>query len=414
MQELELLSAIRSTWIQKATLKLSRGLVMRADLQFEVERFFDLLMQTLETGDPVWLDSLIQMWASSLTLSDLESHSSELLPFFNILTTTTFEACFETLDPLAAYQLFQILLPNLMYAVEKAINLELEVRMTYAADQLTQMRDSLERLDRSKSDFIAVAAHELRTPLTLVEGYTSMLAEKLPEKIDESHDGRMMIEGIQGGAIRLRTIIEDMIDVSLLDNNLLSLNFQPLWLNQILSLLKNEIESNILERRQKLIIEDNESFSEMTYGDSERMLQVFRNVANNAIKYTPDGGRIEIKGRSLPGFIDVTITDTGIGIDPDDQISIFHKFTRLGNAAFHSSGKTKFKGGGPGLGLHIAKGIIEAHGGAIWADSPGYDEKKCPGSTFHLLIPMRKEAPDDKTSKLLSNLTQSPISHEDK
>lgn len=414
MQELELLSSIRPVWLQKTTQKLARGLGLRADLQFELERFFDLLTQTLETGDPVWLDSLIQMWASSLTLTDLESRSSELLPFFDILISTTYEACFEALEPALANQLFQILLPNLIYATEKANNLELEVRMTNAADQLTQLRDSMERLDRSKSDFIAVAAHELRTPLTLVEGYTSMLAEKLPEDNTADNDGQMLIQGIQGGTFRLRTIIEDMIDVSLLDNNLLSLNFQPMWLNQIFSLLKNEIEADIRDRHQKFIIEENESFSEMTYGDSERMLQVFRNVVKNAIKYTPDGGRIEINGRKLPGFIDVTITDSGIGIDPDDQIEIFQKFSRLGDAALHSSGKTKFKGGGPGLGLHIAKGIIEAHGGAIWADSHGYDEKKCPGSVFHILIPMRKEAPDDKTTRLLSNLTQSSISHEDR
>ncbi|HWQ46702.1 MAG TPA: HAMP domain-containing sensor histidine kinase [Longilinea sp.] len=413
MQEFDLLSSIRTTWLQNATQKLGRGLGMRADLQFELERFFDLLSQTLETGDPSWLDSLIQMWASSLTQTDLESHTSELLPFFDILTATTFEACFESLEPTSAYQLYRVLLPFLIYAAEKANSLELEVRMTYASDQLTQVRDSLERLDRSKSDFIAVAAHELRTPLTLVEGYTSMLAERLPVGGDSESDRQMLIQGIQGGADRLRTIIEDMIDVSLLDNNLLSLNFQPLWLNQIFTMLRTEIELDLKERHQVFKVEENPSFSEMTYGDSERMLQVFRNVVKNAIKYTPDGGRIEISGRILPGFIDVTISDTGIGINPDDQILIFNKFTRLGNTALHSSGKTKFKGGGPGLGLHIAKGIIEAHGGAIWADSNGYDEKKCPGSTFHILIPMRKEAPDDKTAKLFASLTQSQITHED-
>ena len=111
-------------------------------------------------------------------------------------------------------------------------------------------------------------------------------------------------------------------------------------------------------------------------------------MLTNAIKYTPDGGKISLDGRKLPGFIEVVIRDTGIGIDPEDQSIIFEKFTRLGNISLHSSGKTKFKGGGPGLGLHIAKGIIEAHGGAIWVESPGYDEETFPGSTFHILLPM--------------------------
>jgi signal transduction histidine kinase len=72
----------------------------------------------------------------------------------------------------------------------------------------------------------------------------------------------------------------------------------------------------------------------------------------------------------------------------------------LGNVSLHSTGKTKFKGGGPGLGLPITKGVIEAHGGAIWVESEGYDEERCPGSVFHILLPIRKSPPDDKASKL--------------
>ena len=86
------------------------------------------------------------------------------------------------------------------------------------------------------------------------------------------------------------------------------------------------------------------------------------------------------------------------------MIHIFEKFGRLGNVSLHSSGKIKFKGGGPGLGLSIAKGIIEAHGGAIWVESPGYDEKACPGSTFHILLPIRRKPPDEKIAKLYEPL----------
>jgi signal transduction histidine kinase len=127
-------------------------------------------------------------------------------------------------------------------------------------------------------------------------------------------------------------------------------------------------------------------------------------VINNAIKFTPDGGSITIDGRSLPGFIEVIVTDNGIGISPENQTVIFEKFGQLGRVDLHSSGKTKFKGGGPGLGLPIARGILETHGGSIWVESEGFDEKKCPGSTFHILIPSRTESSDPKMAKLFDTL----------
>ena len=133
-------------------------------------------------------------------------------------------------------------------------------------------------------------------------------------------------------------------------------------------------------------------------------MQALRNVINNAIKYTPDGGTITINGRKLPGFIEVIISDTGIGISPENQAVIFEKFGQLGRVELHSSGKTKFKGGGPGLGLPIARGILEAHGGSIWVESKGYDEFRCPGSTFHILLPARTESPDPKMAKLFDTL----------
>ena len=116
----------------------------------------------------------------------------------------------------------------------------------------------------------------------------------------------------------------------------------------------------------------------------------------NAIKYTPDGGKISISGyfvekgddRYPPGGVEIIVSDTGIGIDPRFKDLIFTKFYQTGELALHSSGKTKFKGGGPGLGLAIVRGIIQAHGGRVWADSPGYDEEKNPGSHFHVILPV--------------------------
>jgi len=124
--------------------------------------------------------------------------------------------------------------------------------------------------------------------------------------------------------------------------------------------------------------------------------QVFVNIIGNAIKYTPDSGRIDISGQLLSSqetgsadFAEITVKDTGIGIDPEHHERIFEKFYQIGAVALHSSGKTKFKGGGPGLGLAIAKGVIEAHGGKIWVESQGHDEEHFPGSTFYILLPVK-------------------------
>ena len=233
-----------------------------------------------------------------------------------------------------------------------------------------------------------------------------MLRDTLPEDSTKKNLANLYLKGVNAGTRRLREIVDDMIDVSMIDNNLLSLNFQPLWLNHLLETIQRELADTIQQRNINLSLKRFPGSEEMIFADGERLFQAFRNVIMNGIKYTPDGGQISVDGRLLPGFIEITISDTGIGIAPEDHGRIFEKFGRLGSVSLHSSGKTKFKGGGPGLGLPITKGIIDAHGGAIWVESPGYDEYKNPGSTFHVMLPLRKTPPDDKTAKLFKNLIE--------
>jgi signal transduction histidine kinase len=273
------------------------------------------------------------------------------------------------------------------------------LRVDHISIELEAAHNVLERLDKSKSDFIAIAAHELKTPLTLIEGYSAMLTEQLQQ--DPQH-ADTMLAGIGNGTRRLREIIDDMIDVSLIDNNLLSLNFQPVWLNRLLVMIQQEIQETISTRQILFSLTPFPGWDQMFFGDSERLYQALRNIISNAVKFTPDGGRISVEGRELPGFLEVRVSDTGIGIAPENQSQIFEKFGRLGNPSLHSSGKTKFKGGGPGLGLPIARGIVEAHGGTIWVESAGYDEIQFPGATFHILLPLRQEPPDKKIARLFS------------
>jgi len=309
----------------------------------------------------------------------------------------------EILTEADALSLLSLAAPAFVYAFQTAARLEMERTIERISWDLEKANASLQRLDKSKSNFISVAAHELKTPLTLIEGYAAMLRDQLPASA-EFEQARIILKGVNNGTRRLREIIDDMIDVSLIDNQLLSLNFQPVWINRLIDLLHKDLARSLEERQQILEIYPFDGWAEMTFGDSERLYQAFRNVLLNSIKYTPDGGKISISGRQLPGFVEIIIADTGIGIDPEDHLRIFDKFGNLGDVSLHSSGKTKYKGGGPGLGLSITKGIIEAHGGSIWVESPGYDEIKCPGSTFHILLPLRKTPPDDRTAKLFAPL----------
>lgn len=402
MKAQELLQQLRPVWLQRVSQSLTRGTGARNALLGGLNRFFDGLEQAVITGNPAWLDPAIYEWTSSPTLSDLKQSLQNVSGMLNSIISITNDVAVENLSEQDALDLLSTITPIYTYGLEKVARLETEARVTYITNELVEVRQTLEKLDRSKSNFISVAAHELKTPLTLIEGYAAMMRDLVFQNGNNQID--ILLSGINTGISRLREIIDDMIDVSLIDNDLLSLNLQPIMVSQILLLLQHELESVIQERYQKLEISNFPGSETWIYADAERLYQALKNVISNAIKFTPDKGTITIDGRSLPGFIEIAIADTGIGISAENQSRIFEKFGQTERVNLHSSGKTKFKGGGPGLGLPITRGIIEAHGGTIWVESPGYDEKNCPGSTFHILLPVRTERIDPKIVKLFNKL----------
>ncbi|MBW6475285.1 MAG: HAMP domain-containing histidine kinase [Anaerolineaceae bacterium] len=377
----------------RVVLELTRGSLLKDEIADQFQSFYKHLLQALETGDPSWFDPLLNEWANSLTQSDLEDESIIINDFITQLVVIINQTIVENSKAEQSVQLITILLPIYAYLFNKTANIETSQKIQYLSKQVEKAKSDLAKLDESKSNFVAVAAHELKTPLTLIDGYTSMLIDVILKQ--NNNDLLVFTNGILNGSKRLRGIIEDMIDVSLLENNLLDLNYQPYWLNRILEFVLLELSPVCKERDISINIHDFDGYKLMNYGDSERLIQLFKNLIINAIKFTPDGGIISINGRKLSGFIEVLISDTGIGINQEDQAIIFEKFNRLGNIALHSSSKTKFKGGGPGLGLPIAKGIAEAHGGSIWVESSGYSETDFPGSTFHTLLPLFDNLPEN-------------------
>jgi signal transduction histidine kinase len=400
----ESLQKIRTPWVERISRELASGEGVRVGFVEQLVRFYDLLEQTVKTGDTAWLDPILYDWGHSPTETNLDEGDYFVSFVINRMIALTIEVARDNLNKKDALELLTAIIPIFTHSLSVVVRYEMETRVAHIASELNKTQEKLQQLDRNKSNFISVAAHELKTPLTLIEGYTTMMVE-MAEQADRSPINDLL-KGVNTGILRLRQIIDDMIDVSLIDNNLLTLNIQPVRISHLLTLLSNELKKSATSRRQNLVINKFEGSDLTIYGDTERLYQALNNVAANAIKYTPDGGTVTIDGRLLPGFIEVTITDTGIGISAEHQSSIFEKFSQLGSTDLHSSGKTKFKGGGPGLGLPITRGIIEAHGGAIWMESEGYDEVKLKGSTFHILFPTRTEATDPVVTKFFGQFEQ--------
>ncbi|MEY2816768.1 MAG: hypothetical protein RL275_231 [Chloroflexota bacterium] len=395
------LQQLRPIWVERVSRELAAGEGVRSGFEEQLQRFYTLLEQTIVTGDTAWLDPILYDWGHSPTETNLEQADYHVSFVLDRMISLTIDIAGDHLEDKDAFELLAAVIPILAHSLSVVIRYEMETRVAHISKELGAVQEKLQTLDQNKSKFISVAAHELKTPLTLIEGYTSMMADLVHNS--EQPAMKSYLSGVNTGIMRLRDIIDDMIDVSLIDNHLLTLNIQPLWTSHLLNLIRNEFKKPTSERQQILDVHNFEGADMMIYGDSERLYQALSNVVMNAIKYTPDNGTITIDGRLLPGFIEITIKDSGIGISPEDQTLIFDKFGQLGRTDLHSSGKIKFKGGGPGLGLSITRGIIEGHGGTIWVESTGYDEVKLPGSTFHILLPTRTEPTNPVMVKFFGN-----------
>lgn len=294
--------------------------------------------------------------------------------------------------------------PATTFAVQAAValhNAELYNRidqfnrqLAYEVEKRTEAVIQLARLDQAKTDFINVAAHELRTPLTTIKGYSQMLLQE--QEVAENKYHSELVTGIFQGALRLHEVVNNMLNVAKIDNQALELHFQPLSLGHLLERVHLSLADVLAQRNLLLVMEPMTAVPDIE-GDVEGLRSVFSHLLLNAIKYTPDGGRITIThalipgddgATAVPGYVEIVISDTGIGIPPDARELIFSKFYQTGQIALHSSGKTKFKGGGTGLGLAIVRGIVEAHQGKVWAESAGYDEIVLPGSHFHVVLPV--------------------------
>ncbi|MFQ5433784.1 MAG: ATP-binding protein, partial [Anaerolineae bacterium] len=295
-------------------------------------------------------------------------------------------------------ELLQILADQTVIALQNArLYSELDSqndKIRHLNVDLVQQNERLEIMDRVKSDFITIASHELRTPLTQVKGYADILDAFNEDNTLNQKQTREIVGHIDRATKRLEGLITAMLDASQLDAAGMELKFVQTTLDTIIRMASEPLTQALLERRITMTTGDIATLTPF-YADFKRLVQAFSNIIGNAIKYTPDHGSIAIDAdltsaiNDSEEFLEVVISDTGIGIDAQYHELIFEKFFRIGDPQLHSTGSTKFKGAGPGLGLPIAKGVIEAHGGRTWVESEGEDEERLPGSQFHIVLPVR-------------------------
>ncbi|MBN1453211.1 MAG: substrate-binding domain-containing protein [Anaerolineales bacterium] len=284
-----------------------------------------------------------------------------------------------------------------LYDQEDRLNQLLNRTAEQQVNELSKAYDTLAKLDKNKSTFIQVAAHELRTPLTVIKGYLGMLRGQ--PTIANNETLIQAVDGVLQGTNRLHQIVNSMLDVVRLENQVLTPHVEPTPIAPMLRLIQKSYQKDLESRNINLELDESINGLPPLMVDSELFLKALDNVIVNAIKYTPDGGSVTVDVSTVEDdrqgrCVEIRTQDTGIGIDPANLDIIFEKLYQLGKVELHSSGRTSFKGGGPGLGLAIAAGIIKAHNGKIWAESPGYDEKKFPGSTFFIRLPLPKEKAD--------------------
>ncbi|HLF01627.1 MAG TPA: cyclic nucleotide-binding domain-containing protein, partial [Anaerolineales bacterium] len=217
----------------------------------------------------------------------------------------------------------------------------------------------LRQLDRNKLEFIQVAAHELRTPLTVLKGNASVM--KAMPQIKENSALAEVLDGIVRGADRMHEIVNMMLDITRIDSDTLRIATSLMPIRSVVNDTAHDFQKGAKERGLTISIEHAPDTPNIN-ADPTLIQKALYQIIMNAIKYTPDGGGITIRTRPVllerdqPG-IEISIRDAGIGLDAEHQELIFEKFYQVGSVALHSSSKAAFKGGGPGLGLAIARGV---------------------------------------------------------
>lgn len=243
--------------------------------------------------------------------------------------------------------------------------------------------EKLRELQMVKDKFIAITSHELRTPVSHLRGYLSILNEDHFHTLSAEEKSDCM-RVINAAVLDLEQIVTDMSDLLALEQDAMAIKRESTDLNELLQQITHEFKLAVQARRQNLSWHPS-PYLQAAYVDRLKIKVMVSELVQNAIKFTPDGGCIDLSLQQEGEFSVISVRDTGVGIATEDLGRIFEKFYEVQSSDHHSSSKTGFMGGGLGLGLSLARAIAEAHDGGIKAKSAPNQ-----GSTFQVFLPLQK------------------------
>jgi signal transduction histidine kinase len=233
----------------------------------------------------------------------------------------------------------------------------------------------LEVASQHKSEFLANMSHELRTPLNAIIGFSEVLSERMFGDLNEKQEE--YLKDIHASGQHLLSLINDILDLSKIEAGRMELELTdfdlPTAIENALTLVRERAGRRDIALHQAV----DQRLGQIR-GDERKIKQVLLNLLSNALKFTPEGGQVDVRATVSDGMAEVSVTDTGVGIAPEDQDAVFEEFRQVGTAAK--------KVEGTGLGLALSRKFIELHGGRIWVTS-----QVGAGSTFTFTIPVRRD-----------------------
>lgn len=249
---------------------------------------------------------------------------------------------------------------DLLIAEQLGHQLSLAIDNSRLYEESVKRGQMLEKLSQRKDEMISVITHEFRTPLSIIQGSADLLASGLAD----SSSGEQIAQSLLTGVKRLTSLIAEIRNIGKLQDKELKPKLQPTELKPILEDICSRLKIHAEGRQIELSLSCDER-SGPVQCDGSLITVVLYNLIANAIRFTPNGGKISLSATRQAGLVEIAVTDTGIGIDQSEFALIYEKFYEVGSASKHSSGTFEFKSGGLGLGLPVAKQIVEAHGSTL-------------------------------------------------